>query len=227
VVALAFLVYAVLALQLETHYLKVLKADAFDSIHALERARAYAYDANGDESRWLLEYQNKAQANAHEKAFHDKAGKLLSLSTDVAPARILSLARDGKALPPSVKGYLADELNNITFRGEREAAVDTVDKWLRYVEIDKTIRKLESENRHQAAVALCLGTKPGESNWAFDRFDEALQKTVRINRDALDQAQQSGYAVLDWAMSLSPVAAVTIAVLAFLGLRPRLKEYAF
>jgi hypothetical protein len=71
------------------------------------------------------------------------------------------------------------------------------------------------------------GTNPGESNWALERFDEALGKTLQINLDARDKAEKSSYAVLDWAMYLSPVAAVGVAVFAFLGLRPRLREYAF
>lgn len=226
-VAVAFLIYAVAAFQTETHYLKVVKEDAFDSIHALEQARANAYDANGDESRWLLEFRDKARADAAAQAFQEKSAKLFTHPADLPPARIATLAREDKRLPPALKGFLADELNNVTFLGERAAAADTLDKWLQYVQVDEKIRALEKAGKHDQAVALCLGTKPGESNWAFDQFDKALGKTIKINGDALDYAQRNGYGVLDWATYLSPAAAVGIALLAFLGLWPRLKEYAF
>ena len=41
------------------HELKVAKEDAFDSVRALWLARAVAYDANSDGSRWLLDDQQK------------------------------------------------------------------------------------------------------------------------------------------------------------------------
>ena len=76
-------------------------------------------------------------------------------------------------------GYLAAELNNITFPNEFVAAKETLQKFLDYLEIDQQIRDLKDE---QQAVELCLGTKPGQSNWAFEQFDAALSKTNKINR---------------------------------------------
>ena len=81
-----------------------------------------------------------------------------------------------------MKGYLADELNNITFAGELAAAEETLLKFLDYLKIDQQIRDLKDERQ---AVDLCLGTQPGQSDWAFDQFDQALGKTIKINRDAL------------------------------------------
>ena len=42
------------------------------------------------------------------------------------------------------KGKLADELNNITFPGEMEAATSTLRAWGQYVAIDNKIRQLET-----------------------------------------------------------------------------------
>jgi hypothetical protein len=42
-------------LSAETAHLKVAKQDAFDSILALTQARAVSYDANADESRYLVD----------------------------------------------------------------------------------------------------------------------------------------------------------------------------
>ncbi len=53
-VAAAFGVYLVWTIAQARDDLKVAKEDAFDSIHALWQADAIAYDANGDETRYLL-----------------------------------------------------------------------------------------------------------------------------------------------------------------------------
>ncbi|HMD61472.1 MAG TPA: hypothetical protein VKG78_08580, partial [Opitutaceae bacterium] len=68
-----FLVCTFAAYGTETHLLKVAKQDAFESIHALWHARAFAYEANGDESRWLLD---RSQAAVYETSFFDKTARL-------------------------------------------------------------------------------------------------------------------------------------------------------
>jgi hypothetical protein len=76
-------------------------------------------------------------------------------------------------------------------------------------------------------VELCLGTKPGQSNWAFEQFDAALSKTTMINRSYFESslADATGWlAGLDWLLPLG--LALTVSLLTFLGLRPRLNEYA-
>ena len=76
-------------------------------------------------------------------------------------------------------------------------------------------------------MALCLGSQPGESDWAFDQFDTELSKTIAINRKYFDSslADASGtLAGLDGPVPLG--LALAVSVLTFLGLRPRLKEYA-
>ena len=75
--------------------------------------------------------------------------------------------------PAALTGYLAAELNNITFPNRLVAAKETLQKFLDYLKIDQQIRDLKDE---QEAVELCFGTKPGQSNWAFKRFDAACPK---------------------------------------------------
>ena len=86
------------------------------------------------------------------------------------------------SLPDGFQGYLAAELRNITFPGEREAAVEMLKTFARYIALDGEIRRLENQGDHAAAVTLCIGYAPGQSNWAFARFDEALGKTLDINQ---------------------------------------------
>ena len=225
VVAVVFVIYTVAVLRLEADDLKVAKKDAFESIHALWHARAEAYDANGEESRWLLD---RAHAAEYEKAFDDKA-KLLAnvpggpLRDQVEKALLLA---SQERLPADFAGYLADELRNITFNDEREAATDTLQKFLGYVAIDARIRKLENGGKHAEAVALCVGNNPGESNWAFDQFDKALEKTLQINDKEFKAAVAHGFAALNGFEVTAPLAALAVALLSFVGLLPRLREYA-
>jgi hypothetical protein len=240
-----FLVYSVAAFATETHLLKVAKQDAFESIHALWQARAFAYDANGDESRWLLD---RSQAAVYEKGFFDKTARLAkrpeSLSFDMLVAKVACplpgeferhLATGdadavrrfaASSLPDEFAGYLADELRNIAFPGEWEAAIQTLWTFTRYVAIDGKIRRLENQGDHPGAVALCIGEAPDQSNWAFARFDEALGKTLDINQRAFEATVDRGFRTLTGFDTSIPLVTLGITLLAYAGLHPRMREYA-
>jgi hypothetical protein len=205
----------------EERHLKVAKEDAFTSIRALSRARAVAYAANGDESRYLLDHVDAAE---YEKGFFEMSRLLVHLpqSTDVRQA-IAAAAQGGTT--PGFTGYLADELNNITFPGEREAAVATFAAFERYLAVDAQIRQLERAGQHQEAVALCTGSSEGQSDWAFDQFDQALLKTLAINRSAFDRSVQEGFSVVNHLEITAAVAAALVAILVALGLAIRIREY--
>ena len=106
------------------------------------------------------------------------------------------------AVPSGFTGYLADELRNVTFPGERDAATDTF--------------------RAYAEVEANGGTDPA----TFARFDDALARTLTINQSAFDASVGQGLSATDGLQTWSAVAVTIIAVAAFVGLRPRLKEYA-
>jgi hypothetical protein len=221
--ALGFLIYAVVVFSARERSLKLAKEDAFQSIHDLWRARAAAYDANGDESRWLLDRRRRAD---YQKDFDAKVARLINPLPQGSAYEKLVAEVQRHAKPTGFKGYLAEELGNITFAGERAAALAALQTFLAYVTIDARIRSLERADQHDAAVALCLGEKPGESNWAFARFDEALGKTIQINQDEFDAAVERSFRSLGAFDLAAPLAALGIAVLAFFGLLPRLREYA-
>ena len=63
-----------------------------------------------------------------------------------------------------------------------------VDAWTAYLSIDARIRALSDAGKAQEATALCVGTGEGQSNWAFARFGQALDRAVAINKDAFDEA---------------------------------------
>jgi hypothetical protein len=222
VLTLGFLIWTVAALWSEEKALKVAKEDAFDSIHSLWQARADAYDANAAESLWLLDRDRAAE---HEKVFLDQSARLAT-PPDGMPAKVLMTEVEAGRIPKSFKGHLAEELRNITFAGEREAAVETLRTFLNYYEIDGEIRRLEKEGKHAEALALCVGEKPGESNWAFEQFDTALGRTIDLNQKEFERVVDRGLRTLNGFDLFAPVAALAVAALTYLGLRPRLREYA-
>lgn len=203
---------------------KTAKADAFDSMHALSKARAVANLANADESLWLL---SGASGKAlYERSFRTNAA-LIAATQGGAPFNPNAQGANWmvEARGKGYAGYLAAELGNITFDGERKTAEAMAYAWGLYMSIDQKIRNLEETGRHAEAVALCLGTGPHESNYAFSEFDRALGATLDINQKAFDQAVDHAFALLwplPWVLVVSAAIAVT---LVWWGLGLRLREY--
>ena len=231
VLTLILTAYVWQAMRSEQHQLKVAKEDAFTSIHALWRARAVAYQANGDESRYLLD---PANAKEHEDAFAQKSQTLASLPTDRSREQVLA-ALKREARVNGFSGYLADELNNTTFDGERQAAIQTLATWEAYLDVDAKIRQLEHQGQTRQAIELCLGKASGLANASgqsngipgeFDQFDRALLATLDINQRAFDASVDQGLATVSALEVKALVAAILIALLSFLGLAPRIREYA-
>ena len=216
-----FAVYAVYVFVTANEQLRAAKQNSFDSIHALWKARAVANDANAEESLYLLEH-GTPQQQRHEDAFIQKSAQLLS---GLPAAQAIAEATAGRT--QRIKGLIGDELNNITYPGEREAASEMLRTFAGYLDIDRQIRDFERAGRHDQALALDIGTAPGESDWAFERFDKALGSTLAINQkyfEAQVERASSLLAAMPWAV---PAVALLVALLAWLGLQPRINEYRF
>jgi hypothetical protein len=224
-IAIFFTGYTVRALFSASYQLKVAKEDAFESIHSLWQIRALAYSANGDESRYLLDV---AMATKYEQAFDEKVSKLAQLNDGDTFKTVLSRlnsANSDSKTDVGFKGLFADELNNITFSGEREAAIATLAAFSNYFAIDRQIRQLQQSGNHEAAVTLCIGNNQGQSNWAFDQFDNALDKTLAVNQQAFDQAVEKGFKEMEGFEITAPIVLSAIALLTLFGLLPRTQEY--
>ena len=194
IIAAFFTIYTVRSFQAGNDDLKIAKEDAFDSIHALWQARALAYSAHADESRFLLEpYRSDAY---DDNAFREKAD------------RIAHFPAAGDSADPA-SGYLADELKNVTFSGEREAATETIARFRDYLALHAQLKT--------------NGQAP--SKQAFDKFDAALERTLAINQQAFEQAVSRGFSDVSGFEILAPIAAFLIAAFSFLGLLPRIREY--
>ncbi|MEG4801729.1 hypothetical protein QUB63_17745 [Microcoleus sp. ARI1-B5] len=248
--AIVFFFYTTNALTAASYHLKVAKEDAFNSLLPLRQARAIAYSANADESRYLLDRELAAE---HERNFVEKIAKIA-----VIPGNrdFESVAKEFKQ--SNVKevagfsGLFAEEFANITFGGEREAAVEMLSAFGVYVNIDKQIRALVNSGKKAEAIALCTENKQGQSNWAFEQFLKEHKDVTDINLTAFtenldrgfksvgyvpDKSQQSSddilhdsmldrsfkntYQIEMWSVGLISA----IAILTFLGLNLRLKEY--
>jgi len=206
------------------------KQDAFDSVRAIWKSRAVAYSANADESYFLLDGANKLNyglsfrkkiAELTDDAFFDKAERQRILA-DVARFRSRNCVADNR---PQYDGLLGAELMNVTFDGECAGAAAAYTTLGTYLDIDARIRALDASGQRDAAIALNVGIKPGESNYAFDAFDKALGKIIDINQTAFDAAivsAESDLAPLTWIIGIGGLLAL---LLAFVGLRPRLNEY--
>jgi hypothetical protein len=227
VLTIAFVAVTAVQLNAESGHLKVAKQDAFDSIQALSLARAVSYDANADESRYLVDPGRAAQ---YQQAFLSKSQQI----ADVGPVAISSydaaLAADIAAYQRDNSvvrfgGYLGAEFRNVTFPGERQAAVATLLAFQRYERDDRTLRALAKSNL-PAAVAYDIGTAPSQSDGAFNQYDAALSSVIAVNANAFTAAVHDGEdGATGWDLVLPALAVVLLITLTFTGVRPRLTEY--
>ena len=216
---------------------RVAKQGAFDSVRALTDAEAVSYDANADESRWLLDRFGTYQADFFRDA--DQVAHLYALDADTAaqdPASYYSaleaattkLTLDGSRNTLSnvdLGGYLGGELGNITFDGEARGAFDTVDAFNSYIQIDSSIRGSANSGDPATAVNIDIGLAPGDSDYKFDAYIKALQHVIGINQTAFTAAVadgENGLSVWSWFPYLLGVG---LFALIGLALYPRLREY--
>jgi hypothetical protein len=207
--------------------LYVAKVEAFNSILALSQARAVSYDANADESRYLVDPGRAAQ---YQNDF-------LVLSQQLASVGAVGIFQYDAALAADISAYQADnadvrfggdlgtEFRNITFPGERAAAVKALLAYQVYERDDRHLRALAKSNL-DSAITYDVGTSPGQSDWAFNNWDTALGSVIAINQNAFTGAVHSGEDDgSGWNGPIPAIAVVAIAAVAIIGTRRRLAEY--
>jgi hypothetical protein len=231
-IAILFLGYTLNSLVSASTNLKVAREDAFDSIHSLRQARALSYMANADESRYLLDIENK---DKHEQAFNSKILKLVTLPQGQSLAAVIMLAaahdpniygiprtaEEQKFQLNGFTGFYAEQLKNITFAGELAGTIDTLRKLDSYLKIDTEIRQLARSGKIAEAIALCTG----RSNDVFEEYKSANEKVRLINEKAFAEKIEAGNNNLNNFEIIASISIGSIAVLTLFGLRPRLAEY--
>ena len=221
-IAVIFLGYTSVAFVGATNNLKVAKVDAFDSLNALRKMRSLSYRANADESRYLLDRSNSAR---HEQSFNDKVNKILTIPDQKISIENIIANVNQEISTPGLTGLFSTGLNNITFVGEKAAAIDTLKAWNDYLKIDKQIRQLATSGKINEAIALCVGTKQGESNWAFERYKDLHTNLMEVNKKEFDKNIELGNDRVANFEIIAAVALSSIAILTLVGVRPRLLEY--
>ncbi len=177
--------------------LKLAKQGAFDSIHSLWEARALAYRANADESRYLLDPLHAGLPNSPQ-----------------LEANAASVAN----------GFLGTELRKAAFSGEREEAQRTLDRLDEYRRVALEVRRLEQHGQSEAAIALETGQGPAQYQGALHSFDDSLGKTLDSDQVAFDRAVSQGFQAIGSEFP-APIAALAVFGLSVLGVLPRLREY--
>jgi Four helix bundle sensory module for signal transduction len=220
-IAIIFLGHTISSFMGATNNLKIAKEDAFNSLHSLRQMRSLSYKANGDESRYLLDRQN---ATSHEQSFKAKINKIQTIPPNLTNENIIGDVRQNKSVV-GLSGLMADELNNITFTGEKELAIETFRSFNDYLKVDTQIRQLANSGKLAEAIALCIGVKQGESNWAFDRYKNIHTQLMDLNKKEFDQNIEQGNDRLANFEIIASVALGSVALLTLFGLRPRLAEY--
>jgi hypothetical protein len=220
-IAIIFLGYTLDSFVGAATNLKIAKEDAFNSLHALRQMRSMSYQANADESRYLLDRVN---AKNHEQSFNNKIAKIIAIPVNQSVEGIVNNTNQGKKTP-AITGLLANSLNNITFPGEGQLAIDTFNSFNYYLSIDKEIRRLYTSGKVAEAIALCIGNQEGQSNWAFEKYKSAQTSLIDLNQKQFDGNIKSGNDRLENFEAIAIVALITISTLTLLGVRPRLMEY--
>ncbi len=223
ILAGSFTVFTSVAYLNESRHLYGAKEKAYDSIVSLMDARALAYDANAARVAGCL--MRRCTRSTHSSS-PSASLRWPSLQSGVSFAVAENEAKLHASMQRSTMvGKLAEELNNITFDGERDAATETLHWFGVYVGIDAQIRQLENSGHHADAVALAIGSEPNQSNWAFDNFDKALGKALQINQTWFDSyvASAKGDIAMIWEIALAQ--SILQALLFIFALRPRTREY--
>jgi hypothetical protein len=230
-VALALVIGAVATLAANDHQLEVAKQDAYDSVYALRLARATAFDANADESRYLLYLAADPQiAQRYQQAFLDKSLKLTTFPQappidkyDAALAPVVAQVQRGQT--PDLGGTFGTALHNITFAGEPPAAKAVMETWAAYQLGDRVLRRDATAGNMPEAVRFDTSAAPNDSDGLFNAFDAALGTWIQVNQDAFNQAVATGDGNLNGWNLYPAIGALLVVALTFVGLRPRIGEY--
>jgi hypothetical protein len=204
------------------------KVEAFDSVIALTQARAVSFDANADETRFVV---LPARAAQYQQSFLTKSQEIASVGNvgifqyDAALAAKIDAYDRNNSVPVPFGGELGAEFDNITFPGERAAATATLLAYQVYERDDRTLRKMVKTNL-PGAVAYDIGTAPDQSDGAFNAYIAALGSVIKINQTYFVKAAQAGQSeAANWNFAFPAAGAALIAALVLIGVRPRLAEY--
>jgi hypothetical protein len=216
---------------------------AFGSIRALTDAKALAYDANADESRWLLDRENQ---DRYERTFLAESQAVADVGdvsgggaggaggglADYEPRLRWMLLRGSDAatgVDLGMDSAFGQELANITYPGESSAARDALSAYDAYQQGDARIRTQFDLSRPEGlrqAIDFDTDTRDATSSDAlFSAFSDSLDRVIAVNQRAFDASSASALGSLGPLAWLPWCEALAIVGLVAAGLRPRLVEF--
>jgi hypothetical protein len=176
--------------------------------------RSLVYDANGSESLSLIARGN---GDAFDRSFQSNISRLVDRPmTDV----LVDQAAAGNV---QFHGLLADELNNSS-GSERDAAMDVLRAFRRFMGVDATVRARSQQGDHDSASHLALGSQEGQLGSAFASLDASLGRCITSIQDQFDFNMALAEYTLIGAIVLQ-LFALAIVWAAYRGLKPRIDEY--
>jgi hypothetical protein len=202
----------------EADHLRKAKNDGFDSVLSLSRARAISNNANADETRYLLD---PGRADTYEQVYLDKSQEILYVPAGNLDAYHREVDRR-IAGGSGFMGFLGAEAHHVTLPGQRSALDTTLAGYRRVQQNDGRLRALAvSTGGRHSAIALRMDAASRD----FDQYDKALVSLTAIHQKAFEGAIRDGDKGLSgWNVAL-PGAAIFIAILILVGVRPRLSEF--
>jgi hypothetical protein len=195
--------------------------DAFRAVSSLWEARVIAHNANADVRRWLA-----AAGDRHDavpQTFDDKTARLLRIPEGSIANGVASFVRYGN-LPDGSTGFLEDELRNVAFPGERDAATALIRTFSAYVATVDRLRDWDNIKPHAAATGSDIGMDT-DIDSSFGPFDAALGRTIDVDQAALNGAIDRGLADLRLLPALLATAVAAVGLCALGGILPLLRAY--
>jgi hypothetical protein len=214
--------YTSFALLGSRHLLVAAKEDGYERMLPLLSASATAYEGKAAQNRWLLD---DAQKPRHQALFMANKEALVKFSDGDNFETIIKEIKAEQPVNKGFSGLLAQGAASLNFSDEIEPTAESLKWYAVYITMDEEVRRLENNGKHEQATAFSMGSEENQSSWAFDKFDEALHRNIKITQfhfnDQIDQALW----LVDWLLWTLPLFSVAIAVLVYLSVKPRLEEY--
>ena len=231
--ALIWTVSAVASMRAETADLKVAKEDAFDSIGAMCRARSAIFNAQSHLALSLLDPQSAQSArevfasDTAALAHFSEGESFASVKTVIDNATGSDIGFRPGSFPRGFAGYLASELNNLTFAGERDATVNLFQQYVIYLQIAGKVQETEHAGMHALAAGMCLGDDRGngDARGALIAVDSAMSQVLSINQREFDQAVDRGFGDLAGMEYWNYALTIAGALLVYRGVEKRVAEY--
>jgi hypothetical protein len=212
----------------EDKHLGTAKEDAFNSVYALSRARAVGYDANADQSRYLLD---GIRANQYEQRFLNKSQQVVALPTANTLGYYQHLLRQEMSIHSSARahmswgGYFGIEFRNVTFPGERALAETALQNFAVHQASDRAMRDQFRQGEVKAAIRSVSSYEYGNASYTFDEYDKSLTELIQLKRSYFDRSIRAGQDAVHGWDRVPWVVLIAVAGLAYIAVRPRLAEY--